>query len=95
MRVLMFWARRWARWLWARGLRIVPFLLAFAPLMTYLADAGTTLFRRFMAGEQVVQGRTGTHTYQRLTDVGFSHLGSDRRGDGYDHFGVGAVGVCI
>ena len=28
----------------------VQFLLAFAPLMTYLADAGTTLFRRFMAG---------------------------------------------
>ena len=45
----------------------VPFLLAFAPLMTYLADAGTTLFRRFMAGEQ---------WYKRLTDVGFSHLGS-------------------
>ena len=53
----------------------VPFLLAFAPLMTYLADAGTTLFRRFMAGEQWYKPHR-THTYQRLTDVGFSHLGS-------------------
>ena len=53
----------------------VQFLLAFAPLMTYLADAGTTLFRRFMAGEQWYKPHR-THTYQRLTDVGFSHLGS-------------------
>lgn len=53
----------------------VPFLLAFAPLMTYLADAGTTLFRRFMAGEQWYKPHR-THTYQRLTDVGFSHLDS-------------------
>ena len=53
----------------------VPFLLAFAPLVTYLADAGTTLFRRFMAGEQWYKPHR-THTYQRLTDVGFSHLGS-------------------
>lgn len=53
----------------------VPFLLSFAPLMTYLADAGTTLFRRFMAGEQWYKPHR-THTYQRLTDVGFSHLGS-------------------
>lgn len=53
----------------------VPFLLAFAPLMTYLADAGTTLFRRFMAGEQWYKPHR-THTYQRLTDVGFSHLGA-------------------
>ena len=53
----------------------VPFLLAFAPLMTYLADAGTTLFRRFTAGEQWYKPHR-THTYQRLTDVGFSHLGS-------------------
>lgn len=53
----------------------VPFLLSFAPLVTYLADAGTTLFRRFMAGEQWYMPHR-THTYQRLTDVGFSHLGS-------------------
>lgn len=53
----------------------VPFLLAFAPLVTYLADAGITLFRRFMAGEQWYKPHR-THTYQRLTDVGFSHLGS-------------------
>ncbi|WP_315432120.1 glycosyltransferase family 4 protein [uncultured Rothia sp.] len=53
----------------------VPFLLSFAPLVTYLADAGTTLFRRFMAGEQWYKPHR-THTYQRLTDVGFSHLGS-------------------
>ena len=43
--------------------------------MTYLADTGTTLFRRFMAGEQWYKPHR-THTYQRLTDVGFSHLGS-------------------
>ena len=53
----------------------VPFLLAFAPLATYVADAGTTLFRRFMAGEQWYKPHR-THVYQRLTDVGFSHLGS-------------------
>ena len=53
----------------------VPVLLAFAPLVTYLADAGSTLFRRFMAGEQWYKPHR-THTYQRLTDVGFSHLGS-------------------
>ena len=53
----------------------VPFLLAFAPLVTYLADAGITLFRRFMAGEQWYKPHR-THTYQRLTAVGFSHLGS-------------------
>ena len=53
----------------------VPFLLSFAPLVTYLADAGITLFRRFMAGEQWYKPHR-THTYQRLTDVGFSHLGS-------------------
>ena len=53
----------------------VPFLLSFAPLVTYLADAGTTLFRRFMAGEQWYKPHR-THVYQRLTDVGFTHLGS-------------------
>ena len=53
----------------------VPFLLSFAPLVTYLADTGVTLFRRFMAGEQWYMPHR-THTYQRLTDVGFSHLGS-------------------
>ena len=53
----------------------VPMLLAFAPLVTYLADAGSTLFRRFMAGEQWYKPHR-THVYQRLTDVGFSHLGS-------------------
>ena len=53
----------------------VPFLLSFAPLVTYLADAGITLFRRFMAGEQWYKPHR-THTYQRLTDAGFSHLGS-------------------
>lgn len=53
----------------------VSVLLAFAPLVTYLADAGSTLFRRFMAGEQWYKPHR-THVYQRLTDVGFSHLGS-------------------
>lgn len=46
-----------------------------APLLVYLADTGTTLLRRIVRGEQWYKPHR-THAYQRLTDVGFSHLGS-------------------
>ena len=70
----------------------VPFLLAFAPLMTYLADAGTTLFRRFMAG--VVQAAPYSHL-SASDGCWFQPPWFDRRGDRYDHSGVGAAGVCL
>lgn len=50
-------------------------LVALAPLLVYLADSGTTLLRRMAAGEQWYKPHR-THVYQRLTDVGFTHLGS-------------------
>lgn len=46
-----------------------------APLLVYLVDTGTTLLRRIVRGEQWYKPHR-THAYQRLTDVGFSHLGS-------------------
>lgn len=46
-----------------------------APLLVYLTDTGTTLLRRIVRGEQWYKPHR-THAYQRLTDVGFSHLGS-------------------
>ncbi|WP_143539243.1 MraY family glycosyltransferase [Rothia nasimurium] len=46
-----------------------------APLLVYLADTGSTLFRRISQGEQWYKPHR-THTYQRLTDAGMSHLGA-------------------
>lgn len=46
-----------------------------SPVMIYLADTGFTLFRRILRGEQWYKPHR-SHVYQRLTDVGFSHLGS-------------------
>lgn len=46
-----------------------------APLLVYLADTGTTLLRRVLKGEQWYKPHR-THTYQRLTDCGLSHLAS-------------------
>ncbi|WP_326503978.1 glycosyltransferase family 4 protein [Rothia nasimurium] len=46
-----------------------------APLLVYLVDTGTTLLRRIVRGEQWYKPHR-SHAYQRLTDVGFSHLGS-------------------
>lgn len=46
-----------------------------APLLIYLADTGTTLIRRVLKGEQWYKPHR-THVYQRLTDVGLSHLAS-------------------
>jgi UDP-N-acetylmuramyl pentapeptide phosphotransferase/UDP-N-acetylglucosamine-1-phosphate transferase len=50
----------------------VDWVLVFAPLSLYLADTGTTLGRRVMAGEQILEPHRD-HTYQRLTDRGLSH----------------------
>lgn len=45
------------------------------PLSVYLADTSWTLLRRIRAGEPWWQPHR-QHTYQRLTDLGFSHLAS-------------------
>jgi UDP-N-acetylmuramyl pentapeptide phosphotransferase/UDP-N-acetylglucosamine-1-phosphate transferase len=53
-------------------LRGVPVEAVLAPLALYLADTGWTLLRRWHRGEPWHQPHR-THTYQRLTDVGWSH----------------------
>lgn len=45
------------------------------PLSVYLADTGWTLMRRIRRGDTWWRPHR-EHVYQRLTDVGFSHLGS-------------------
>jgi UDP-GlcNAc:undecaprenyl-phosphate GlcNAc-1-phosphate transferase len=50
----------------------VPAEAAIAPLALYLADTGWTLARRVCRGEAWYRPHR-THTYQRLTDVGWSH----------------------
>ncbi|ROZ63015.1 glycosyltransferase family 4 protein [Kocuria soli] len=45
------------------------------PLSVYLADTSWTLLRRIRAGEPWWRPHR-QHTYQRLTDVGFSHVAS-------------------
>jgi UDP-GlcNAc:undecaprenyl-phosphate GlcNAc-1-phosphate transferase len=52
----------------------VSWLIIVAPLAVYLADSGTTLVRRVLAGDRWFEAHR-THTYQRLTDVGISHIG--------------------
>lgn len=51
----------------------LPLEAALAPLALYLADTGTTLLRRFRAGEAWHLPHR-THVYQRLTDQGLSHV---------------------
>lgn len=51
----------------------VEYLLG--PLLVYLADTGTTLLRRIRRGEPWYRPHR-QHVYQRLTDLGLSHLGS-------------------
>ena len=53
-----------------------------SPILVYLADTGYTLLRRINAGERWYASHR-EHVYQRLTDVGFSHLQS-----------AGTVSVC-
>lgn len=50
----------------------VPALVMLSPLAIYLADTAATLMRRITRGEPVLRAHR-THTYQRLTDTGFSH----------------------
>lgn len=49
-----------------------PFEAAFAPLVLYLADTGTTLLRRILKGEPWHQPHRD-HVYQRLVKLGWSH----------------------
>ncbi|WP_024366386.1 MraY family glycosyltransferase [Arthrobacter sp. TB 26] len=46
-----------------------------SPILVYVADTGYTLLRRINAGERWYASHR-EHVYQRLTDVGFSHLQS-------------------
>ncbi|NUP59205.1 MAG: glycosyltransferase family 4 protein [Pseudarthrobacter sp.] len=46
-----------------------------SPILVYAADTGYTLLRRIKAGERWYASHR-EHVYQRLTDVGFSHLQS-------------------
>lgn len=48
-------------------------LAAVAPLVIYLADTGLTLLRRMVKRERWYEAHR-THVYQRLTDLGLSHL---------------------
>lgn len=54
-------------------IRGIPPEAALAPLALYLADTGWTLQRRIRAGEPFLEAHR-THTYQRLCDLGWSHL---------------------
>jgi Fuc2NAc and GlcNAc transferase len=49
---------------WVMGLPLLPFLL----------DTGLTLVRRVVRRERIFEAHR-THAYQRLTDLGWSHLG--------------------
>ncbi|MGO4453239.1 MraY family glycosyltransferase [Arthrobacter sp. RAF14] len=49
----------------------IEYLLS--PLMIYLADTGYTLVRRYRQGKRWYESHR-EHVYQRLTDVGFSHV---------------------
>ncbi|HXF03327.1 MAG TPA: UDP-phosphate glycosyltransferase [Arthrobacter sp.] len=53
----------------------VPAEYLLGPVAIYLADTLATLLRRISAGERWYAPHR-THAYQRLTDVGFSHLQS-------------------
>ncbi|MDQ0755849.1 glycosyltransferase family 4 protein [Arthrobacter sp. B3I4] len=46
-----------------------------SPILVYAADTGYTLLRRIKAGERWYASHR-EHVYQRLTDVGFTHLQS-------------------
>ncbi|KPM54940.1 glycosyl transferase [Frankia sp. CcI49] len=50
----------------------IPVEAVLAPLLLYLADTGATLVRRVLRGERWYLPHR-THTYQRLTDVGWTH----------------------
>ncbi|MCK9903271.1 glycosyl transferase [Parafrankia colletiae] len=50
----------------------LPVEAALAPLLLYLADTGVTLLRRIRRGERYYLPHR-THTYQQLTDLGWTH----------------------
>ncbi|EFC85831.1 glycosyltransferase family 4 protein [Parafrankia sp. EUN1f] len=50
----------------------IPVEAVLAPLLIYLADTGATLVRRVLRGERWYLPHR-THTYQQLTDVGWTH----------------------
>jgi len=51
----------------------VPILTLLSPISIYLADTVSVLFRRASRREPVLRPHR-THTYQRLTDTGLSHV---------------------
>ncbi|WP_157155333.1 glycosyltransferase family 4 protein [Diaminobutyricimonas sp. LJ205] len=51
----------------------LPFIAVASPLLLYIADTGITLVRRVANGERWHEAHR-THIYQRLTDIGLSHL---------------------
>jgi len=51
----------------------VPVLLVLSPVVIYLADSGVTLGTRVVRGERW-QDAHRSHVYQRLTDMGVSHV---------------------
>lgn len=57
-------------WLaWAGG---APLLIALAPTSVYLVDTGSTLIRRALAGDPLMEAHR-SHVYQRLAGRGRSH----------------------
>jgi UDP-N-acetylmuramyl pentapeptide phosphotransferase/UDP-N-acetylglucosamine-1-phosphate transferase len=51
----------------------IPWPIMIGPLLVYLADTGATLVRRARLGKAVFSAHR-SHSYQRLTDLGLSHL---------------------
>lgn len=51
----------------------VPVIAILGPMLIYLADTGVTLVRRVARGERWFEAHR-RHVYQRLTDLGLSHL---------------------
>lgn len=57
---------------WAHG---VPAALCGAPLLIYLADTASVIIRRAHAGKPLTEAHR-EHVYQRLVELGWSHLTS-------------------
>ena len=63
----------WALSALTLGLVVAEPLLALAPLTVYVADVGWALVKKAHARQPLMGAHRG-HVYQRLTDLGFSHL---------------------
>jgi len=72
----------------------IPLPAVVGPLAIYLADSTSTVFRRVRNGERWYEAHR-SHLYQRLTDVGFSHLRSSAFVGGFTAFSSAAGFVCI